>query len=173
MTQLFLLRLMEKTYTHNYDLKAIRLWIEKYPDLLHYIFSKRFVRGRTKIIPENNNGTFNDDFYGQISGRATNTIFTPTYPILTMGYFDVYFYNIFELKWGKEIKEFILENWSCFLDDCQTPLDKNKVKPKELLETLNSFNEAIWFTMEFSDKKILFPNVLLKQDNSGVWVDLY
>ena len=34
-----------------------------------------------------------------------------------MGYFDVHFY-ICELKWGKELQEFILENWSRFLDDC-------------------------------------------------------
>ena len=45
-----------------------------------------------------------------------------------MGYFEVHFYNIWELIWGKEFKEFIL-------DDCQTSLDKNKVKPEELLET--------------------------------------
>ena len=60
-----------------------------------------------------------------------------------MGYFEVHFYYIFELKSGKELQEFILENWSRFLDDCQTPLGKNKVKPDELLETLNSVNEAI------------------------------
>ena len=52
-----------------------------------------------------------------------------------MGYFEVHFYNIWELIWGKEFKEFILENYSRFLDDCQTSLDKNKVKPEELLET--------------------------------------
>ena len=101
------------------------------------------------------------------------TIFAPTYATLTMGYFEVHFYNICELKWGKEFQEFILENWSRFLDDCQTPLDKNKVKPDELLETLNSVNEAIQFTMEFSDKEIPFLDILIKRDNSGIWMDMY
>ena len=82
--------------------------------------------------------------------------FAPTCATLTMGYFEFHFYNICKLKWGKEFQEFVLENWSRFLDDCQTPLDKNKVKPEELLETLNSVNEAIQFTMEFSDKEVLF-----------------
>ena len=36
-----------------------------------------------------------------------------------MEYFEVYFYNIRELKKGKEFQEFILENWSHFLDDSQ------------------------------------------------------
>ena len=96
------------------------------------------------------------------------TIFAPTYATLTMGYFAFRFYNICEHKWGKEFQEFILENWSRFLDDCQTPLDKNKVKPEELLETLNSVNGAIQFTMEFSDKEIPFLDILIKRDNSGI-----
>ena len=77
-----------------------------------------------------------------------------------MGYFEVHFYNICELKWGKEFQEFILENWSRFLGDCQTPLDKNMVKPEKLLETLNSVNEAIQFTMEFSKKEIILKKVV-------------
>ena len=44
---------------------------------------------------------------------------------------------------NSRIQKFILENWSRFLVDSQTPLDKNKVKPLELLETLNSVKEAI------------------------------
>ena len=77
-----------------------------------------------------------------------------------MGYFEVHFYNICELKWGKEFQEFILENWSRFLGDCQTPLDKNTVKPEKLLETLNSVNEAIQFTTEFSKKEIILKKVV-------------
>ena len=67
----------------------------------------------------------------------------------------------------------ILENWSRLLDDCQTTLNKNKVKPEELLETLNSVNEAIQFTIEFSDKEIPFLDILIKRDYSGIWMDLY
>lgn len=68
---------------------------------------------------------------------------------------------------GKEFQAFILENWNQFLDDCQTTLDKNTVKPEELLETLNSVNEAIQLT------KIPFLDILMKRDNSGIWKDLY
>ena len=158
---------------HNYNLEAISCWIEKHPDSLHSRFSKGFVLESIKIILEINNCIFNDEFYRQISGTAMGTIFAPTYATLTMGYFEFYFYNICELKWGKEFQEFILENWSRFLDDCQTPLDKDNVKPEELLETLNSVNEAIQFTMEFSDKEIPFLDILIKRDSNGIWMDLY
>ena len=120
------------------------------------------------MILEINNCTFNDEFYGQISGTAMGTVFAPTYGTLTMGYFEFHFYNICELKWGKEFQEFILENWSRFLDDCQTPLDKDKVKPEELLETLNFVNDAIQFTMEISEQEILFLDILIKRDNNGI-----
>ena len=113
------------------------------------------------------------NFYTQVSGTATDTIFAPTYATLTMGYLEVHFYNICELKQGKEFQEFILENWSRFLDDCQTPLDKNKVKPEELLETLNSVNEAIQFIMEFSDQEIPFLDILIKRGSSGICMDMY
>ena len=65
------------------------------------------------------------------------------------------------------------KNWSRFLNDCHTPLDKNMIKLEELLETLYSVNEAIQFTMEISDKEIPFLDILIKQDNSGIWMDLY
>ena len=116
----------------NYGLAVISFWKEKHPDSLHSRFSKELVLERLKIILENNNCTFNDEFYIQISGTAMGTIFAPTCATLTLGYFEVHFCNICELKWGKEFKEFILENWTRFLDDCQTPLDKTKVKPQKL-----------------------------------------
>ena len=102
-----------------------------------------------------------------------STIFAPTYATLTMGYSEVHFYNNYKLKWGKEFQELIFKHWSRFLDDCQTPLDKNTVKPKELLESLNSVNEPIQFTMESSDKEIPILDILIKRDNNGIWMDLY
>ena len=102
---------------HDYGLEAIRFWIEKYPDSLHSRFSKGFALESTKIILENNNCTFNDEFYRQISGTALGIIFAPTYTTLTMGYFVAHFYSICGLKWVKEFQEFILENRSRFLND--------------------------------------------------------
>ena len=108
---------------HDYGLSAISFWIEKHPDSLHLRFWKWFVQESMKIILENNNCTFNNEFYRQISRASMGPVFAPTYATLTMGYFEVHFYNICELKWGKEFQEFIVEYWSAFLDDCQTPLD--------------------------------------------------
>ena len=112
---------------HNYGLEAISFWIEKDPDLLRFRFSKGFLLESIKIILENSNCTSNDEFYRQISGTAMGTIFAPTYATLTMGYFEVQFYHICELKWGEEFQEFFSKNSRRFFDDRQTPLYKNKV----------------------------------------------
>ena len=77
-----------------------------------------------------------------------------------------------ELKWGKDTRDFICKNWSRFLDDCETPLDKTKVKPEELLETLNS-HQSIQFTNEYSNVAIPFLDILIKRDKTKVWMDLY
>ena len=68
-------------------LKPISFWIEKHPDSLYFRFLKEFVLKSIKIILENN-----------ISRTAMNTIFAPTHATLTMEYFEVHFYNIFEVK---------------------------------------------------------------------------
>ena len=57
---------------------------------------------------------------------------------------------------GKRIPRIYLETWSHFLDNCQTPLDKNSVKPLELSDTLKSIDEAIKFTTGFGETEVPF-----------------
>ena len=74
---------------------------------------------------------------------------------------------------GKRISKIYLRKLESFLDDRERPSYRNKVKPEELLETLNFVNKAVQFTMKFSDKEILFLDIWIKRDSSGVWMDLY
>ena len=80
--------------------------MEKHPESLHFRFSKRFVLESIKLILENKNYTFHDEFCRQISGTAMGTTFAPAHLTLTMGYCEVSFYNICELKRGREFEEF-------------------------------------------------------------------
>ena len=158
---------------HNYGIEAISFWLNKHPETMNDRFTKAFILESIKLILENNNCTFNNEYYTQISGTAMGTIFAPTYASLTMGYFEIKFYNICEVKWGMELANTLKENWSRFLDDCETVLDKTKIKPDDLLETINSIHPAIQFTMEFSDNQIPFPDILIKKDETGIWMDLF
>ena len=62
----------------------------------------------------------------------------PTYATLTMGYYETKLYAFCKVQWGEEIGKEIEENWARYLDDCEIPVDENKVDPKDLLEALNS-----------------------------------
>ena len=95
-------------------------------------------------------------FTGKYKKETAITIFAPIYVTIAMGYFEVQFYNICEVKWGREFQEFILQNWSRFLDDSQTPSDKNNVKPAELLVTLDSINKTIQFILKLSENEVSF-----------------
>ena len=64
----------------------------------------------------------------------------PTYANLTMGFFELTFYDLCRDKFGENLGNFIFENWSSFLDDCETLLEENKINPNDLLSILNSIN---------------------------------
>ena len=107
-------------------------------------------------------------FTGKYKNETAITIFAPIYVTIAMGYFEVQFYNICEVKRGREFQEFILQNWSHFLDDSQTPSDKNNVKPAELLVTLDSINKTIQFILKLSENEVSFLDILMKRDASGI-----
>ena len=91
------------------------------------------------------------------------TIFAPTHEILTMGLFELTSYDLCRNKFGKDLGNFIFENWSRFFHDCDTLLEENKIKPNDLLSILNSINRLIHFIIEYSKDPISFPEILIKR----------
>ena len=157
---------------HQYGLEAMRYWLENYRASVNPRFTTEFILEGIELILSNNNFCFNDTFYEQLLGTAMGSIFAPTYAGLVVGYLELKFYSLVEIKWGKTLSEFIADNWCRFLDDCNTLLDKKKIPPEELLKVLNSINPNIQFTLEYSDKGVPFLDILIKRDG-GIWMDLY
>ena len=92
---------------------------------------------------------------------------------LHMGYFEVTFYRICINELGETLDQFILQNWSRFQYDCKTSLDKTKIDPKRLLEIHSSINPSIKFTMKTGSKELPFLDILIKRNNSKIWMDIY
>ena len=61
------------------------------------------------------------------------TLFAPTYANLTMGFFELTFYNHCRDKFEEDLGNFIFENWSRFLNDCETLLEEKNISPNDLL----------------------------------------
>ena len=99
------------------------------------------------------------------------SIFAPTYANLTMGFFELTIYDLCRDKFGKDLGNFIFENWSRFFDDCETLLEESKIN--DLLDILNSINPSIQFTMEYSKDAIPFLDILIKRNNDKIWIDIY
>ena len=61
-------------------------------------------------------------------------MFAPTYANLTMGFFELTFFDLCRNKFGEDLGNFIFENWSRFLDDCETLLEENKISPNNFTQ---------------------------------------
>ena len=59
--------------------------------------------------------------------------FPPTFANLTMGFSELTSYDLCKDKSGEDLASFIFENWSRFLDDCETLLEEIKINPNDLL----------------------------------------
>lgn len=69
---------------------------------------------------ENNKLEFDNDYFRQNKGATKGSIFAATYVNLTMEFFQVTCYDLCRNKFGEDLGYFILENWSRFLNDCET-----------------------------------------------------
>ena len=101
------------------------------------------------------------------------TIFAPTYATLVMGYLEIKLYSIIETKFDTNTKEYFVENWDRFLDDCFVIVPKDKIDPHDLLNILNSINPFIKFTMEVSENTIPFLDISVNKDQDNIWMDIY
>ena len=158
---------------HELGIEAINSWLSKYPELIHKRFSKEFILESIKTILENNNFFFNETMYTQVRGTAMGTKFAPTYSTLVLAYLEEKLYNEIEIKFGKEFAIFIKENWKRFLDDCFVFWTKGK----DYLETfhliLNQLHPNLTFTMEYSEEKLPFLDILLQKYNNRILTDIY
>ena len=141
--------------SHECGLKAMQYWFNKDPDSVNSKFPKAFIMVSIQFVLKNSNFKFNDK---QLVGTATGTDMAPTFAI--MRHQNVKFYNLCEVNWGKAIRVYIEEAWGRFLDDCEIPLDEDKLQPKALCVVLNSINPNKQFTMTHGI------------ENNKLWMDL-
>ena len=67
--------------------------------------------------------------------------FAPTYAKLNMGYHEIKLYDLNKLTYNLDIRQYFVENWKRFLDDCEILLKTDLIKPDDLLTILNSVKQ--------------------------------
>ncbi|XP_029641447.1 uncharacterized protein LOC115215981 [Octopus sinensis] len=78
---------------HDYGMKAIKFWLEKYPEVLLERINQTFIIESLKFILQNNYFLFDDTYYRQKCGIAMGTKAAPVLANLIMGYFEFTLYE--------------------------------------------------------------------------------
>ena len=147
---------------HELGLKAVKYWLEKYPEEMKNRFSKNFILEAIQLILENNTFSFNDQYYKQTKGTAMGTKFAPVYSTLTIGYQEELLYKHIKTVFGNDLEDYISQNWKRFLDDCFIPWTKSVKDLESLHNILNNLHTDIRFTLQYSNTEQAFLDVLEK-----------
>ena len=149
-------------------MEAVRYFILKYEEDIHPRFNVLLFLESVDFILKNNTCVFNDEYFLQLQGTAMGTVFAPTYANLSMGYHEIKLYDLIELNYNLDIRQYFVENWKRLLDGCEILLNTDLVKPDDLLAILNSVNDDNQFSMELNDNKLPFLDVLLTKSGKKI-----
>ena len=152
---------------------ALRYFCETYPTLLHKRFNIDFIIEGMTIVLDDNLVHFDDCYYTQISGTTTGTTVAPIYATLTMAYLEINLMEKLNNFYGKDIAEYIYNNWLRYLDDCFLPWNKNFGSINTFIDILNSLDNNIKFTFDMNEQKISFLNVLVYKGESNLMCDIF
>ena len=146
---------------HTFGMDVVRYFLLKYKEYIHPRFNIRFILESIDVILKNNTCVFDNEYFLQLQGTAMGTVFAPTYANLSMGYHEIKLYDLIELNYSVDIRQYFVENWKRFLDDRQILLKTDLIKPDDLLTILNSVNNNIQFSMELNDNKLPLLDILI------------
>ena len=99
-------------------------------------------------------------------------LFVPTYANLSMRYDEIKLYDLMELNYNLDIRQYSVESWKRFLDDCIL-FNTHLVKLNDLLTILNSINDDIQYSIGLIDKKLPFLETLITKSGKNDWMNFY
>ena len=155
---------------HDLGIKAIEFWLQNCE--LERQFDKDFILNGLKLILEGNVFYFDGKYYVQKKGTAMGTKMAPTYATLVLGYLENILYDKVGVKYGNEVKEYLITNWKRFLDDCFV-IETRLLNSHDLHTELNDLQSGIMFTMNESDTEMPFLDILVQKEGETITTDLY
>ena len=101
------------------------------------------------------------------------TKFAPTYATLVLAYLEEKLYVQTEIKYGKEFARYIKDNWKRFLDYYFILWTKGEENLKTLHSVLNELHSDLKFTIEYSNERLRFLDVLLIKLNNRISTHIF
>ena len=152
---------------------AVRYFLLKYKEDIHSRFNIPFILESIDFILKSNTCVFGNEYFLQLQGTAMGTVFAPTYANLSMGYHEIKLYDLIELNYNLDIRQYFVENWKRFLDDCEILLKTDLIKPDDLLTILNSVSNNFQILMELNDNKLPLLDILITKSGKKIWMNIY
>ena len=90
-----------------------------------------------------------------------------------MGYHEIKLYDLIELNYNLDIRQYFVENWKKFLDDCEILLKTDLIKLDDLLTILDFVDNDIQLSMELNDNKLPFLDILITKSGKKNWINIY
>ena len=97
----------------------------------------------------------------------------PTCATLTLGYLEHRLHQELVTRLGEEDTNTITSNWKIYLDDCFILWNHSSEKLSIFHQLLNDLNPNIKFTLESSDTKLPFLDVLVIKEGTTLSTDIY
>ena len=160
-------------FPHDLGLSAIRYWVEKLRIMIAGRFRTDFIIEAIRIILEENTFNFDGETYRQTKGTAMGTKVAPSYANLVMAYLEEKMYEDVGNKFGQIFKEYIVQKWKRYLDDCFIFWTKSRNDLEDFHIILNSLHPSIRFTIETSKHELPFLDILIKLSNNKITTDIY
>ena len=101
----------------------------------------------------------------QLQGTAMCSVFATAQANLSMGFREIKLPDLIELNYNLDIRQ--------FLDDWKILLNINLINRDDLLTIINSVNNGIQFSMELSDNKLPFLDILITKSGKKNWMNFY
>ena len=98
------------------------------------------------------------------------TKFAPTYATLVLANLEEKLYVQTKIKFGDR---YIKDNWKRFLDDCFILWTKGEENLKTFHSVLNELHADLKFTIEYSNERLPFLDVLLIKSNNPISTDIF
>ena len=134
---------------NDLGIEAISYWLNKHRHLIPDRFSNQFILKSLRFVLENNNFTFDDQYYKQEDGTAMGTKVAPAYACLTIAYLEEskLFTTTLRNVFAQDQCDWIVAHYKRYMDDGFVPL-LNSINISDFMYCLNSLHPSIKFTFE-------------------------
>ena len=157
---------------HSIAKMAISYWIEN-TSIVDSRFNINMILEGIDLVIKNNNFKFNNVWYNMCQGIGMGSSISPTLASLTIAYLEEKMYTRLERDYDLAYRQYVEDNLKRFIDDCFMLWKRKYGDYNNLFNVLNNMDDKIEYTMDTSDTKLPFLDVMVCKVGVHIETDVY